>query len=275
MAAGKSRRYPPELPEISAQDWPQARGPVHRLLKWVSQSLYNSIPAPHQATHLVGGSDALQAPGTPLSVDVNQAASIGVGPSLAREDHRHAVVTPLTTKGDLLVFNGSAYARLAAGTDYRYLVALAAASAGLSYFTPPLCFVNGTGAQSLNSGAFTTINWDASLFDPGGLHSNVVNNSRITVQVPGNYLAIAVLNFAANALGNRGIKVAKNGGAGIEIAKVLAAGAGDSTILLGIDVFPGMLANDFIEMQGLQTSGGALNVNVNLSGFALLFVGAS
>jgi len=136
MAAGKSRRPPPEIPDISAGSWNNMRGPVHRALKWMSQHLYGSLPAPHQATHLVDGSDQLQTPDNPATLDPNLGALVGTGPSYAREDHRHPLDLKLTTKGDLLTRTTTAYARLPVGTDGDALLADSTQALGLRYGPP-------------------------------------------------------------------------------------------------------------------------------------------
>lgn len=113
MAVAKSRRTPPEIPDISAGSWNNMRGPVHRALKFLTQYAFDSLPGLHAFTHLKGGSDALQTPGTPATLDPNVGAVVGVGPSYSYEDHKHALDLKLTTKGDLLAHTGAAYARKA------------------------------------------------------------------------------------------------------------------------------------------------------------------
>jgi hypothetical protein len=137
MSAGKSRRYPPEVPELSGMTWENARRPIHALLKWVAQFLYNSLPAPHEATHLAGGSDALQTPAAPPSDDVNQSSSVGTGPSYAYENHRHGVATPLNAKGDLLTQSApGAYVRVPVGPDGQILVADSTQAPGMKWTGP-------------------------------------------------------------------------------------------------------------------------------------------
>lgn len=54
---------------------------------------YDSLPAPHQETHLVGGSDEFDEPAAPTTITPDATADIGDGPSYAREDHTHAIAT--------------------------------------------------------------------------------------------------------------------------------------------------------------------------------------
>lgn len=86
-----SRRPPPPCPAISTSPYLQIRGPLHRLLLWCIHN-YSGLPAPHQHTHLAGGADALQTPGTPDAIVLANAAGTpnrGTGPSYAYEDHDH------------------------------------------------------------------------------------------------------------------------------------------------------------------------------------------
>jgi hypothetical protein len=129
----RSRRTPPEIPDLSAQAWLNARGPIHRALKYLVQHLFESLPAPHEETHLVGGSDALQTPGNPVTLDPNLGAVVGAGPSYAREDHRHALDLKLTAKGDLLTRTAAAYTRLPVGLDSFVLTADSTKPEGLSW----------------------------------------------------------------------------------------------------------------------------------------------
>lgn len=54
---------------------------------------FSGAPTPHQDTHLAEGSDPLQTPDTPTTVDAGSSADAGEGPSYAYEDHEHAVTT--------------------------------------------------------------------------------------------------------------------------------------------------------------------------------------
>jgi hypothetical protein len=93
----------------------------------------SGLPPTHAASHLAGGSDALETPGTPSTVTVNVGADAGDGPSFALEDHAHALDLGLTTKGDLLVRTATAYARLPAGRDGLALVANSSVPEGVAW----------------------------------------------------------------------------------------------------------------------------------------------
>jgi hypothetical protein len=129
-----NRRPPPEIPDISASNWNNARGAVHRFMTWSRQS-YSGLPPQHAATHLVNAIDELQDAGPPAETDPNLGADVGEGPSYAREDHRHGIDLKGTTKGDLIVYNGSEYVRLPVGADGTVLTADSTQAAGLAWTT--------------------------------------------------------------------------------------------------------------------------------------------
>lgn len=93
MAAGKSKRTPPTISDISALNWENARGPVHRALLWLTQDLFSSLPAPHAATHLKLTTvvDGLAATAPPSAINPNGAAGSAGNPlnGLASGDHVH------------------------------------------------------------------------------------------------------------------------------------------------------------------------------------------
>ena len=76
---------------------------------------------------------------------------------------------------------------------------------------PPACSVFNTVAQSLATGSATVLDANSENFDNDAMHSNVTNNSRITVQTAGRYLFYTRVEFAANATGVREIRFNKNG----------------------------------------------------------------
>jgi hypothetical protein len=75
------------------------------------------LPRKHQETHLQTGDDHFPAPGTPVDSNLNLGGAPGTAANYARSDHRHGIVTPLTTKGDFLTRDASIYARLAVPAD--------------------------------------------------------------------------------------------------------------------------------------------------------------
>lgn len=123
----------------------------------------------------------------------------------------------------------------------------------------PYCRVNKTAVQSLANNTIVPITFTAETEDDRGWHSNVTNPSRIIPDLPGRYLVIGNLTFAANATGDRRGYILKNGATSGRWSRDFPSGAVQvQTTVVGIvDITsPG---TDYIEIGGLQTSGGALD----------------
>jgi hypothetical protein len=151
-------------------------------------------------------------------------------------------------------------ARLAPGTNGQYLQTQGA-GANPQWATIdtelPHCLVRKSVSQSISSGAWATLTWDVEEADPNNLHNNSSNTSRITVDAGGLYLVETLICFNGST-GNRWVKFMKNGGdaggrAGGNIANNDVAGVSIVRLLA-------LAGGDYIEVQGYQNSGGALNV---------------
>jgi hypothetical protein len=90
-------------------------------------------------------------------------------------------------KGDLIAGTAdNTIARLAVGANDTILVADSSTATGLKWAAPAGggfvgCSLYKTAVQSISNDTNTIINWDAEYFDTDGFHSNVTNNSRITI----------------------------------------------------------------------------------------------
>lgn len=175
-------------------------------------------------------------------------------------------VSPLTTKGDLYTFSTSD-ARLPVGTNGYTLVADSAETTGLKWAAPASgstfvgCSVTNTAAQSLANNTETAIVFDSEEFDTDGFHSNVTNNTRITIPAGkgGYYNLIGQITFQANSGGSvRTASFFKNG---TRIAQMTLnqQGAAANTIIL-LNKIVSAVATDYFEIKAEQNSGGALNV---------------
>jgi hypothetical protein len=129
----------------------------------------------------------------------------------------------------------------------------------------PACNAIQATLQSVPNTTWTSLSLDSTVFDPYGGHSVSTNNSRYTAQVAGWYLVFAAACYATNSTGWRGIRVAKNGtavaGSATEIQANTVAAALTTIGTPSVIVF--LNAGDYVEGQGYQTSGGALNTAVN------------
>jgi hypothetical protein len=116
-------------------------------------------------------------------------------------------------------------------------------------------------AQSISDATWTALTIDTEVYDSDGGHSTTTNTSRYTVQVAGTYLITGTAAFAANATGNRAVRLAVNGTAIIgSFDKTLPATATHSSSRLSVAQAV-CAVGDYIEVYGYQNSGAALNTS--------------
>lgn len=117
--------------------------------------------------------------------------------------------------------------------------------------------------QLLLSGSLTALAFNSERFDTAGnsastMHDNVTNNSRLTCRYAGKYLVSVNVRWTANATGIRYIDVLLNGTTPIAVNQVGAISANE--VIQSISCLYDLAVNDYLQCRGLQTSGGALNV---------------
>lgn len=135
--------------------------------------------------------------------------------------------------------------------------------AGLDYqANPPVCRVTHTAAISIPNAAWTVTAFDTEVNKTvAGMHSNVTNNSRITIPDAGWYHVEMAAAFASNATGSRGIALHKNGAANANGGSLIQAVSGDGTFVhYSVDLK--LAAADYLETVLFQRSGGALLTSV-------------
>lgn len=159
------------------------------------------------------------------------------------------------------------------GTDWVILDALppAVATAYVGYGTKATLTTDITGLASATA---ATIGWDAEAFDDEGLHSNVTNNSRMTVTVTARYRVSFCLSYGWNTGGTYSnlsrckANLLKNGSAlrdwrGTTYYAVnsgwMDSGHTSTISLCGSDEFD-LTAGDYLEMQALAVFGGSMSV---------------
>lgn len=118
---------------------------------------------------------------------------------------------------------------------------------------------NSANISHTTSGTWESVTHDSERFDTDNLHSVSSNTSRITIRKAGKYAIGGLIEFAANATGLRGARIRLNGAT--VLAQVVSAnlGAGDPTPIAVQTVYS-LAAGDYVELQGYQASGGALNM---------------
>ena len=119
--------------------------------------------------------------------------------------------------------------------------------------------VTHSGAQTLSTSTVSVLAFDTETQDAGGFHSNVTNNSRLTIPVTGWYLAGANIEYAANATGYRETQIRANGSAVLwaDTRLSLGAGAATRTSVSGPVI---LSAGSYIECIAWQNSGGNLAI---------------
>jgi len=121
-----------------------------------------------------------------------------------------------------------------------------------------------TTATSVTQNTFVSIGMDNTVIDTYGGHSNSTNNSRYTAQVAGRYRCVLVNAFAANTSGVRLLRGAVNGsgvpGSLVSMnatSALSAAQASEAPVFLNV--------GDYVEVQGYQTTSGALSTSPGTS----------
>jgi len=182
-----------------------------------------------------------------------------------------------TTAGDTDYYtSATAKARRAIGTDYQ----VSRINGGVPTWAdhPAFTSVYKSANQSFSSGSGDVISFNQELVDSGNWHSNVTNNSRITVAQTGYYLPHVAIRWVKDSGGsgtfNMETYVRKNGTA--ETANRwqhdnMNISATPKEIMYG-GIPISLSASDYLEVYFVQSSGGAGNVTgggANETSFAL------
>lgn len=148
--------------------------------------------------------------------------------------------------------------------------------------SPPRCFVYQTATTNCpTSGTENVLLFDTEQYDTDTMHSTSSNTGRITATTTGLYQVQYTITFAANATGYRTVSIRKNAnavaGAGtlLNVARTNAVSGVGTIVTAAVDI--PLTAGDYIELFGLQTSGGALATaaGINLSSFSARWVANS
>lgn len=125
----------------------------------------------------------------------------------------------------------------------------------------------GTGNQTLTTATWTTVAFNAEVYDP----ANVVSGSRIYVKEPGRYLLTASVSFNQNATGYRQLRIVKNGS---ELPLYTRSAPVFPTAVqnASADMNRTVTANrgDYFEIQAIQTSGADLAISLASCQFELV-----
>lgn len=126
---------------------------------------------------------------------------------------------------------------------------------------PPVFSAYASTTQSVANNTPSPITLDTEVADSYGGHSTVTNTSRYIAQVAGYYVAVGSVTFGSNASGIRTAQIYKNG---VVVPGGYFAGSAGSFNCSAIGITVVSLAvNDYIEVWGNQSSGGALSTVAN------------
>ena len=145
------------------------------------------------------------------------------------------------------------------------IVADSATATGLKWAAPSSptfvgCKVTSATNQSIANATAVYINFASETFDTDGFHSNVTNNTRITIPTgKSGYYEIYGVAVFADATNGRQMWFLKNG-ATPQLAKMIFPAPSGYDIGPYLATVEYLTAGDYIEMGVYQVSGGALNV---------------
>lgn len=121
------------------------------------------------------------------------------------------------------------------------------------------CRVFNSANISIADSSDVALTFNSERFDTDSMHSTAVDTERITFNTAGQYLVGATLRFAANATGNRIVRIRLNGTTYI-CEQVLPPVGGAQPARFTLNTIYDFIVTDYVEVVVFQTSGGALNV---------------
>ncbi len=134
------------------------------------------------------------------------------------------------------------------------------------YLAPPLAVLRQTVAGTFNNATWTSVSFDTEDIDRDNGHSPVTNPSRYTSNTAGWYLPGGKISFAVNATGRRWTRWAVHG-TEVNAARINEmAASGDATEVPAAARWVFLNVGDYLELQGYQDSGGAVNTVVTTVG---------
>lgn len=178
-------------------------------------------------------------------------------------------LNPETTLGDISYRSSTANTntRLAIGTTGQILTV----SGGVPTWATPAastptaagCLLRLTSDQAVANDTSTYITFTTEDFDTDSYHDNTTNTSRITIPTGkgGKYLLFGSFFWDANGTGWRRIEIVKNRTTVLGVLYNDWSGIGQPNSQ-GLSIVADLVAGDYVEVQGRQTSGGSLNVRV-------------
>lgn len=166
----------------------------------------------------------------------------------------------MTTTGDILYASGaSTPARLGIGSTGQVLTVAGGLPSWATAGAAPSARAYHNANQSITTATNTALAFNSERFDTDTIHDTVTNNSRLTCKTAGKYLIQASLEWAPNATGRRLSQLLLNNTNIIDRDDRRPVDA-VYPVYNKLACIYDLAVNDYIEVQVLQDSGGALNV---------------
>jgi hypothetical protein len=193
----------------------------------------------------------------------------------------NSMATAIDAKGDLIAGTGAdTFDRLAIGSNNQVLTADSAAATGMKWAsvsapTAVSCYVKNTNAQTITSGSYQTLTFDAEYFDTDNIHSTSSNTGRLTVPsgLGGKWLVTISLNTSTSVAVDWYTKINVNGN---EIYRFNWRSPGASENMNGnLATALNLSAGDYVEATCYQASGNNQLINTaGLGHFGISRLGA-
>lgn len=127
----------------------------------------------------------------------------------------------------------------------------------------PRCRVrNSANISHTSSGNYQALTFNSERVDVGSMHDTGSNTGRLTVPTGGGgfYAIGGCIEFAADSTGRRGIQIRLNGSTVIAREESNALDGPSNATVMQISTVYQLAAGDYVELMGLQASGGSLNM---------------
>jgi hypothetical protein len=195
--------------------------------------------------------------------------------------------TVIDAEGDLLVGDAADLVqRLAIGTTNQVLTVDTTIDGKVKWAAPQIPAFKGvslykSATQSTTHGTSVAVTFDSESFDTDGFHSNVTNNSRVTIPsgLDGKYRVSGNITYAAiNSTLARGALLYKNGSLFNQLARVAGPSSASIDCTVPFNFVIDLVAGDYIELYARQdvTTTTSLNISSGstLTTFQVQYLGA-
>jgi hypothetical protein len=181
---------------------------------------------------------------------------------IAATDHHAAALLEslLTTEGDIVRRGASAAERLAKGTEGYHLEIVSGVPAWAIAGQNISARAYHNAHQSIPNNTTTVLAFNSERFDSDTIHDLVTNNSRLTCKTAGIYAVFLHVTFASHAVGRRNVSINRDTGYSQALSE-WDTNANSSTHV-SLACICSLAVDDYLTAGVYQTSGGALNVQV-------------